>query len=367
MRVEFVSPYNHSPKTGIGRYMHTLKSHLERSIEVSVKPMRFAPFSSRLSFLRNFPLAIEGHVSGSIVHIPQIMGCFVLSRRDYFPSVVTVHDLGMLETPLDQPLFNRFDRWVLHQQLQGLKRADLVLVHSDRTRKGLTHHLDIKGSAIVKVPSSIDSTHFRPIKDAKEYVSRGYGIDFDEKTSYLIYVGSELPRKNMKLLFEALAVLKGRKRKVMLLKVGGAGGDTWRALTISDAERFGCLENVIFTDRVSETDLPFFYNSADICVTPTRLEGGFAWLAMEGMACEKPIVATVDALVPESARAATFVVQDDDPVAFADAIDTLILYPELRKQMGEKGREIITSYTWQSEARCTIEAYTRLLNQSDSC
>ncbi|MCZ2112780.1 MAG: glycosyltransferase, partial [Anaerolineae bacterium] len=143
MRVEFVSPYNHSPKTGIGRYMHTLKSHLERSIEVSVKPMRFAPFSSRLSFLRNFPLAIEGHVPGSIVHIPQIMGCAMMLYRPYHPSVATVHDLGFFELPEEGHTLDPLARRLLNWSLAGLKRVDKIVAVSEFTRHGIIKHLGI--------------------------------------------------------------------------------------------------------------------------------------------------------------------------------------------------------------------------------
>jgi glycosyltransferase involved in cell wall biosynthesis len=363
MRVEFVTPYDHSPKTGIGRYMHTLKAHLEESIEVSFKPMTFFPLSDRFAILKNFPLSVKDHRPGSIVHVPQIMGCAIYLWKDYTPRVATVHDLGILETDLDAPLQNKTNRFILDLQLSGLKKSDMLLVHSKRTRDGLIRHLGIKPEAIQKVPSSIDSNHFRPLQGSRDILNQRYKITFSRDVSYLLYVGSELPRKNLKLLLEALSILISRRRKTKLIKVGGAGGDEWRAATLATAEAYGCLDDIIFPGIVSEDDLPHFYNAADISVTPTLLEGGFAWLAMESMGCGRPVVATVEALIPEEAREAALIVNGDDAAAFADAIEKLIFEPKLREEMGRIGRKVITAYTWEAEAACTINAYSNLLHR----
>jgi glycosyltransferase involved in cell wall biosynthesis len=257
-------------------------------------------------------------------------------------------------------LFNRFDRWVLDVQFAGLRRMDHFLAHSERTREGLVSSLGIPRNRISIVPSSVDSEHFRPIDGAKEIVASRYGIGFDAEAADLLFVGSELPRKNLITLLEAMALLKTRGLRPRLLKVGGAGGERWRARFLRDIADLGLESDVVITDVVPEADLPLLYNAADLCVTPTLLEGGFAWLAMEAMACARPVVASLTALVPEAARSVVPVVPPRDHEALANAIQHCLVDETLRQQMGTRGRQIIETYCWESEAKAVVQVYDKV-------
>ena len=361
MRIELLTHGKHTPHTGIGRYVHELIKHLGELADIDLCRLQYLPLSNSISRLRQLPVGIESHVPGSIVHFPQITGCSLMLWRPVRPAVATVHDLGVLVCPEDEALFNRFDRWLLDLQFAGLQRMDHYIVHSEQTRNGLISRLGISANSISTVPSSVDIKQFRPIDGAKESIGSKYGIGFDDDVADLLYVGSELPRKNLITLLEAIALLGTRGRRLRLLKVGGAGGDQWRMRFLHDIEALGLENNVEITDVVPEADLPLFYNVADLCVTPTVLEGGFAWLAMEAMACARPVIASSGALVPEEARSAVLVVRPHEPEALANTIQHCMDDKGLRQRMATRGRQIIESYSWEREAQAVVQVYHNVM------
>ena len=274
------------------------------------------------------------------------------------PSVATVHDLGVLVCPEDKYLFDRLGRAILDLQYAGLRRIDFYAVNSQSTRRALVEILGIPEERIRLVQLGVDSEHFRPIPSAPTLVSERYGIKPSADMVTLLYVGSELPRKNVGLLLKAMAVLTERGCRLRLIKVGGAGGQIWRNRFIWDIKQLGLTDDVIIVENVPEADLPLFYNVADVCVTPTLLEGGFAWLAMEAMACNRPVIATEAALIPADAAGAVLVIPTRDLDALVAALTKCVNNPDERVAMGAAGRQIVATYNWGATARAMMEVYS---------
>jgi glycosyltransferase involved in cell wall biosynthesis len=241
---------------------------------------------------------------------------------------------------------------------------DHYLVHSEFTRDGLINLLGIEAGRITVLPIWIDSDKWRPIAGSRQMLSGRYGIDFDDGSAYLAYVGSELPRKNLSLLLESMAILKSRGRRVKLIKIGGAGGARWRAKLKQDIERLGLSDEVVLTGIVPEEDLVLLINAADVCVTATLLESTFAWVALTAMACGRPSVATAAALIPKEAEEAVIVVPDRDAHALALAIETCVEDGDLARQMGEAGRRIIRGYRGEITASAMVDVYRQLPGSS---
>jgi glycosyltransferase involved in cell wall biosynthesis len=277
--------------------------------------------------------------------------------RPYHPSVATVHDLGVLVCEADGQLFSPLERRILDLQIAGLKRVDYFSVNSDRTKRGLVEILAIPEERIRYVPLGIDTNHFRYIPDAWPRIPERYGIRPIEGVADLLYVGSELPRKNLGLLLEAMAILKQQNLRLRLIKIGGPGGQQWRDELLIQVERLHLHDDVVFTGIVSEDDLPSFLSIADLCVTPTKLEGGFAWLAKAAMACGKPVVATEDALIPADVHDAALIVKSQDPREMAQAIAICLESQDRRFEMGRIGRERIMRYNWEATAQAMVEVY----------
>jgi glycosyltransferase involved in cell wall biosynthesis len=79
---------------------------------------------------------------------------------------------------------------------------------------------------------------------------------------------------------------------------------------------------------------------ADICVAPSLWAEPFGMVAVEAMACGRPIVASrVGGLADSVVDGETgFLVPPDDPAALADKLRVLLDDYELRLEMGRRGR-----------------------------
>lgn len=349
--------------SGIGRYIQEIARAVGPELPVVQTTSIDPPLAGRLSFLHHLPLGVRGHRPGNVVHFPQIFGCAQMLWRPVRPAMATVHDLGVLVCPEDARLFNRFDRAILDLQFAGLKRMDRWVVSSEYTRSCLVERLSLPEERIDIVPLAVDLDNFRPIADAGELAAAKYQLERQDGVFTIIYTGSELPRKNVGLLLEALAALKQRGHRLRLLKIGGAGGQRWRAQFQADLARLGLEGEVRIFEGVPEADLPLFYNLADLAVTPTLLEGSFAWMIMEGLACGTPGVASAGALIPPGARDSVLVVEPRALEPLIEAIARCIDDPALLARMAAGARAVVEPYTWQATAGAMVRIYRALLDR----
>lgn len=347
--------------SGIGRYVQELYRVLQPRLNVRLVRNIPPALAKRFPVLEHFPAGIGDHQAGAVVHFTQIMGCAQMLYRPTRPAVSTVHDLGVLVCKEDRVLFDLVGRAVVQAQFMGLAKMDRYAVNSERTRRGLIEKLGVREDLIDFVQLGVELKTFRVIPDARQQLEARYHLPRLPDTFDLIYTGSELPRKNVVLLLEAMAALKRRGYRLRLFKIGGAGGERWRQMTLAAVERLGLQDQVFFAGTVPEEDLPLFYNAADLAVQPTLLEGGFAWMAMEAMACGTPVVATESSMIPADACEVVSIVEDRSLSAITDAIAQLLDDPERRRRYAERGTQIIQKYTWEATADAMIRVYEKVL------
>jgi glycosyltransferase involved in cell wall biosynthesis len=139
------------------------------------------------------------------------------------------------------------------------------------------------------------------------------------------------------------------------------------------------IENVTFTGWQSN---PFpFYQAADIEVLPSvsqeqldygdrvidvRGNEGFPRTHLEAMYFGLPVVGTEIAGVSEQIEDGVngFVVPPANPIALADALEKLLLNPELRQQMGTAGRDRVQRYfSTDAYVNGVLEVYQSLLTK----
>lgn len=87
---------------------------------------------------------------------------------------------------------------------------------------------------------------------------------------------------------------------------------------------------------------------ADIHVMPSRWDEPCGLALMEGMASGQAVVAAACDGIPEVVATAGALVPREDPVAFADALEPLILSPELRVSAAARARERAGLLTWEA-------------------
>jgi glycosyltransferase involved in cell wall biosynthesis len=99
--------------------------------------------------------------------------------------------------------------------------------------------------------------------------------------------------------------------------------------------------------------------AAEVVVVPLRLGGGTRLKIVEAMAMGKAIVSTALGAEGIEAVPGRDILIEDDPAAFADAVDRLLSDPALAARIGESARKLaVERYGWSGAAQ-TLESFYR--------
>jgi glycosyltransferase involved in cell wall biosynthesis len=125
---------------------------------------------------------------------------------------------------------------------------------------------------------------------------------------------------------------------------------------------------VIFSGQISQSELANHYRNADILVNPSLSEA-FGISLLEAMACKVPVVGTRIGGMPESVEDGRtgLMVERDSPSELARAILRLLTNGDLRRSMGEAGRErVLKHFSWEKIAERLQIEYARI-NRDKIC
>jgi glycosyltransferase involved in cell wall biosynthesis len=357
--------------TGVGRYVHMLEDHLSRSdVDAERVGPSLPPFGSLVhsigaragvdvrTFLTNYPVWAKYPKARVYHYTSQNLASLMYLRPPDGPAVVTVHDIIPYMLRNDDRLSTyqgRADRYFDSIAMKGLRTADYLVADSVFTRRCLIDHLGINPNRISVVYLGIDHTRFRKVSIDRDLMVR-CRLRADRR--YLIYVGSEDPRKNLKTLLIALAKVRDNHQDVELIKVGRAHFESERSALTDLATNLGIRPAIHFLDDVPEDDLPLLYNLATICVMPSFYEG-FGFPVLEAMACETPVVCSNAASLPELVGDAAILFEPglDSERRLTNSIVRVLNSEELQRRLRIEGSRQSSTFTWDRTAKQMRDIY----------
>jgi glycosyltransferase involved in cell wall biosynthesis len=239
-------------------------------------------------------------------------------------TAVVIHDAAPLREPgWYSDLYVRWQRFVLPRVA---RRARLVITVSEFSRGELQ---DLLGVDAAVVPGGVDG-RFVPGADATA-ARAALGLE----RPYVLTVASRTARKNLAALEES-----ARRLKRQGLELVAAGGDRpqFRAEDATSAVRE--------LGHVPDEHLPGLYAGALAFVLPSLYEG-FGLTCLEAMACGTPVVAADAGALPETVGGAAILVDPQDPVAIADAVDSAAG----DERLGAAGVARAAAFSWERTAR----------------
>lgn len=284
-----------------------------------------------------------------ILHSPDFIPPF---RRDY-KSVITVHDLAFLL----YPHFLTEESARYYGQIdQAVRHADHIVADSVSTKRDVINFLGVPEGKITVIYAAADSA-YRPIKDEQvlSQIRAKYNLD----TTFLLFVSTIEPRKNLPTLLRAFRQLLDHYKLDVKLAVAGQRG--WFCGEVfAVADELALDERVAFLDHVPLEDLVALYNAARMLVHPSFYEG-FGLPPLEAMSCGTPtIVANVSSL-PEVVGDAGLLVAPEHTAAWTVAMWRLLTDDELHAELSEKGLARSRLFSWDKAARQTLDLYERLM------
>ncbi|MDW8215373.1 MAG: glycosyltransferase, partial [Roseiflexaceae bacterium] len=288
-------------------------------------------------------------VRPNVLHLPD----FVAPRYRCCPTVVTIHDLAFLRYP---DILDRAAAAYYRQVGDSVSRADAVIAVSETTREDIAQFLDIPPERIDVIYEAA-APIFTPLSLRRNETRVLAGTPVEAK-SFMLFVSTLEPRKNLPSLLRALRVcLDRRPDRAYRLVIAGSRG--WRDEDIFSTVRDLHLEeHVLFAGRVGQYDLRWLYNACRFYVNPSLYEG-FGLPLLEAMACGAACLASSSASLPEIGGDAVTYVPPLDIGAWADQIESLWDDEERCEVMGRLARARAEQFSWQRAARETLAVYRR--------
>ena len=184
----------------------------------------------------------------------------------------------------------------------------------------------------------VDTKRFRPGPPPLALRTR---LGFGERDFVVLFCGRLDPDKGIHKLMEALALLPVPQIKLLIVGSPFFGRTQQSSFLRRLEQQARTLGNrVQFTGYIPNEDLPDYYRLADLVCVPTLVEEAAGLVAMEAMACGRPVLATRSGGMPEYLEGSQAVlVERGDTVAdqLAWSIRMLYEHPALCAEMGAAG------------------------------
>ncbi len=270
------------------------------------------------------------------------------------PHVATFHTLGLVKNRA------RVEEQEPELRIEAEKRAiataDRVIAFTAEERDDLIGMYGAQPKRVKVVPGGVDLNLFHPMD--REEVRRRLGLPLNFKT--LLFAGRLQPFKGVDILLRAVACLKRKDLRLLILG-GGSEGDGEVAQLRALSVELGIEDKVTFLGTVKHGKMPLFYSAADVCVVPSYHES-FSLVALEASACGTPVVASrVGGLATIIKDGETgYLVGEPSPAAFARRLELLLDNDELRQRMGDSARSSAIQYAWPIVARQVLQVYEEL-------
>ncbi len=262
------------------------------------------------------------------------------------PCVLTVHDLAFLAFP--DAFLARKRRYLTAMTRLSVRKARHVIAVSAHTKADLIRHFGVPDANITVIPNAT-SNAFRPAHDAATVAQ--FRQDHDLPGRFVLFVGTQEPRKNLHRLIEAFAHVAAAVPDVHLVVIGAAG---WLTSDLAPQVAASPVrERIRFLGYVENRDLPRYYQAAEICCYPSLYEG-FGLPPLEAMACGTPVVTSNTSSLPEVVGDAALTVSPTDTTALAAALRNLLNDAPLRARLSAAGIARASHFSWHRTAAATL-------------
>ncbi|UCH83860.1 MAG: glycosyltransferase family 4 protein [Candidatus Latescibacterota bacterium] len=216
------------------------------------------------------------------------------------------------------------------------------------------------GSGVIDVVYNGIPASYGHGRDKWRQAGRGE-LELDEVTVGIVYVGSLISRKGIGTLIDALAGLP--HRDAVPWRLFGIGEGEERDALAARAASKGIGDRVEFLGARSESEVERLLCASDLLVVPSFMEG-MPYVILEAMACSLPVVASRVDGIPEAVieGETALLTAPGDVEGLSSAINRFLEAPELRRRVGEAGRQRFERlFTLDRHVACMERLYRTLL------
>ena len=287
----------------------------------------------------------------AIVFSPDILSPIFAKGK----KVSVVHDTCFWDTPEHyQSLWLKYYLYFLEKGLQ--KNGEIITItHFSKTR---LHQLPpFKSIPIQVVYQASGLSESLVLSDLKSTT----------QAAYFLHVGVLEKRKNLSLLiqaFDKLTKMEGYESHRLVL-VGQRGPRE----TLDDYDHLvelvtslGLTDKVDFTGYVSQEQLASYFQHALGYVFPSTNEG-FGLPVLEAFSFGLPVIISRQGALMEVAGDAALILEKNEEESLIQSMKLLVDDPELRKELGEKGRIRLQEFSAEKFFLSLEQAFKEILKR----
>ncbi|MEP7198443.1 MAG: glycosyltransferase family 1 protein, partial [Chloroflexota bacterium] len=255
------------------------------------------------------------------------------------PSVITIHDASLFLHSRHHPPARLLSRLALVPIVAH--QADAIITVSQSARNDLIRVLRLPPHKVHVVHEAAPA-NFRRVTNANDLAALRRKYSLPE--SFVLFVGTLEPRKNLRRLVRAFARVRRRGFAAHLIIVGHDG---WLMRGFArEVERLGLQSVVRHIGYVPTADLPGLYSLATLFAFPSLYEG-FGLPPLEAMACGAPVLCGDNSALAELYAGAAQLVDARDEAMIADSLACVLRDPERCAELSARGLARAENFSWQ--------------------
>jgi len=301
--------------------------------------------------LFRYPRELKGIVGQfDLFHVADHSYAHLVHHLPAARTGVYCHDLDAFRCLL-QPALEPRPRWfraIARRALSGLQRAALVFHSTWSVREQIKSFGIVEPDRLVLAPLGV-SPEFGPDPEPGETLPGGL-----KGASYLLHVGSCIPRKRIDVLLESFALARSRAPTIRLVQIGGRWTSEQKALM----NGLGIADAVLQMRNVERSVLARLYRGAAIVLQPSEAEG-FGIPVVEALACGSVVIASDIPALREVGGNAVLIRPVGDARAWAQVIEDLLLDPGRAPSRAARLAQA-RRFSWDTHADAISQAYLRI-------
>jgi len=267
------------------------------------------------------------------------------------PLVLTTHGFFPASAPVN-PLLT--EAYVAFSRLWLLKRVRKLICVS---RADAMHYRKlVDSSKVVVIPNGIDIEYWSKLPKQGKFRAM-----FEPKGPVIVSVGRITQVKGYQYLIQATPRILRKFPNAMIFIAGPDVGYLNYLKRL--AHKLRVNKHVVFTGTVIGEKKKELYVDADMVVVPS-IDESFGIVALEAMACGKPVVAASVGGLSDIIKHGVngLLAKPRNPSELAKAVLTLLKKPTLAMQMGYHSRKDVEKYSWSRVVECVEEVYREALS-----
>ncbi len=240
------------------------------------------------------------------------------------------------------------------QEIECMKKADIVLVLNEQTKDNAVKYLNIDENRIVRVNNGVNTDIYKPLSNSEiNKIKEKYNLK-DKKI--ILQVGSVYENKGQKRMVEALMPLLTKKDDLVYAYVGGIVDEEYKNEIDILVDENGLHEKVVYLGMAKPgEELNELYNISGLTVFQSNYEA-FGLVVVESLSAGTPVIISIKHFIDFGGGTADCKAEEI-PEIIEKITDNFMLVDKLSERARQNA---LDNYTWDKIAENHLKAFANV-------